>query len=528
MIFPIETSCVLAWLYLPITILLLCTLLLVIYKHRYTKYKLRHLPTVTWRPRFVNYQPTNLQDSTKMASSSITGILPRMQRLNGPFGMYGTVYGLSTAVVHIAHPVPAKAVLAGRSSKQPAYNHFQNFSGNGVFTADGEEWREKRASLIHCLLRGINNPNSQASLRLDREANQAAEQVMNGLSEKKSVNIVPILQRATIGLIYRLITHDSEGADISLVHLSSPNLSLLPKSRVPPKKSTSSLFLQTYLTSVTHIRMIILAQSRSFWFLLPRWIYRTFSAMYQEEERTMVPIRAFAQHAIDSAKPSSPLAMLRDRPSHSTSKDMLDEAITLLFAGQDTSAATLSWTLHLLSLYPEIQDRVAAEVMGSDVDLTKKDVSKWAYMDAVIKEAMRLYPVAPFVVRTLSQDVTINDDVASVTLSKDTLACVWIYSLHRNPTVWDRPNDFYPDRWLDDTRHTLGAYMPFAAGPRNCVGQPLAQVVLRIVLARLIRRHRFVDDRLKNGMNPQDLLKDMQAGFTVLPQGGVNLRVEGR
>jgi len=128
MVFPIETSCVLEWLYIPITILLLCTLLLVICKHRYTKYKLRHLPTVTWRPRFVNYQPTNLQDSTKMASSSITGILPRMQRLNGPFGMYGTVYGLSTAVVHIAHPVPAKAVLAGRSMKQPAYNHFQNFS----------------------------------------------------------------------------------------------------------------------------------------------------------------------------------------------------------------------------------------------------------------------------------------------------------------------------------------------------------------------------------------------------------------
>jgi cytochrome P450 len=250
--------------------------------------------------------------------------------------------------------------------------------------------------------------------------------------------------------------------------------------------------------------------------------------MYQEEERTMVPIRAFAQHAIDSAKPSSPLAMLRDRPSHSTSKDMLDEAITLLFAGQDTSAATLSWILHLLSLYPEIQDRVAAEVMGDDIDLTKKDVSKWAYMDAVIKEAMRLYPVAPFVVRTLSQDLTINDDVTSVTLSKDTLACVWIYSLHRNPTVWERPNDFYPDRWLDDTRQNSGAYMPFAAGPRNCVGQPLAQVVLRIVLARLIRRHRFVDDRFKSGTNPQDLLKDMQAGFTVLPQGGVNLRVERR
>lgn len=551
------------WLYWAMVLLILITIALIAV-HSHTKYKLRQLPTVTWRPRFVNYHPGNHADASKMAPSTITGILPRMRRLNGPFGMYGTVYGISTAVVHMAHPTPVRAVLIGTASEQqtngqrrqrerpssccgaikrPAYNHFKNFSGEGVFTADGEAWREKRASVIHCLLRGISNPKSQNSLRLEREANRAAKQVMNELSETQALNIVPIIQRATIGLIYRLITHQENGPedaslaqDDALAHVldssSVSSLSSLKNSQSTKKEDEAkSSILKRYLTSVTHIRMIILAQSRSFWFLLPRWIYSTCSAMYKEEERTMGPIRAFAQQAIDSAKPSSPLAMLRDRPSHSTPKDILDEAITLLFAGQDTSAATLSWTLHLLSLYPGIQDRAAAEVIGTTSDgafLTKKEVSKWIYLDAVLKEAMRLYPVAPLVVRALPFPITIQDTTTtSVTLPKGAMACVWIYSLHRNPEIWERPNEFDPERWFHCTP-PLGAYMPFAAGPRNCVGQPLAHVVLRVILARLLQQYRFVDDRLTKGINPQDLLKDMQAGFTVLPQGGVDLRVEQR
>jgi cytochrome P450 len=509
------------------TILLISsTWLLLVYKHCHARYKLRQqLPTISWRPRFVNYKPSNAKDANKMASSSITGILPRMKRLDGPYGMYGTIYGLSTAVVHIAHPIPAKAILTGRlcHQKQPAYHHFQNFSGTGVFTADGEEWKVKRASVIHCLLRG-----STSSTRLERDANLAAEHVMEGLCETNAVNVVPILQRATIGLIYRFLTLDEWG----LKDHPSINVAQSPHNK-------RSVQLHSYLTSVTHIRMIILAQSRSAWYLLPRWIYRTFSSMYREEERAMIPIRAFAQQAIHAAKPSSPLAMLRDRPSHSTTKDMLDEAVTLLFAGQDTTAATLSWTLHLLSLHPDIQERVAIEVCGTK-QVTKLDVSQWTYLDAVLKEAMRLYPVAPFVVRTLPHDVTMQRGPTTVTLPKNALACIWIYSLHRNPLIWDRPNEFDPDRWGSDTIGSTpstannsaslraAAYMPFAAGPRNCVGQPLAHVILRIVLARLLREYRFVDDRLVPGIDPKSLLKDMQAGFTILPQGGVSLKVERR
>lgn len=291
--------------------------------------------------------------------------------------------------------------------------------------------------------------------------------------------------------------------------------------------------------------MIILAQSRSVWFLLPRFIYRWFSSLYQTEESTMLSIREFAKSACANAQPGSPLHSLQSHPLYTDTdtrsrKNLVDEAITLLFAGQDTSAATLSWTLHLLSLHVDVQAKLTRElvdVVGSDPKLlSRKDLSKLPYLDAVIKESMRLYPVAPFVVRKVGESAA-----SQLRIPKGTLACVWIYCMHRHPDYWSDPDDFRPERWLTkECNDITSAYIPFAAGPRNCVGQPLANIVLRVVLARLVLRFDFRDDRVerldkKNHSCQRQLReqlfsmrKDMQAGFTVLPEGGVDLMISLR
>ena len=592
----------------------------------------------------VSQTSTSTTKQQKMGSSAITNILPRMERLNGPYGMYATVYGIQTKVVHIAHPVPARAVLTGSgvievgdicssnsnlddkqkegyssnkhqlrrksstlrllsgSTKYPAYDHFKNFSGNGVFTADGSDWKAKRASVLHCLVRGWNTDNL-----LEIEANKAADSFEREVTEAMihshrtggeedactTMNVVPMLQRSTIGLIYRLITH--QDTDFSLDGISDtvcslPSLSATTLSSTdstidnydtslqdrstddgPCNESKIKMLLPLYLESVTKIRMILLAQSRSFWYLVPRWVYKLFSPMYREEERTMGPIREFARLTCENASPQSPLAQLSQRPSHSTkrgddddstiSKDLLDEAITLLFAGQDTSAATLSWTLHLLSLNPKKRLRLEEEVRsvlqrGNSTDnvgntVTKTMISQMPYLDAVIKESMRLYPVAPFIVRKLTTDVTIPGETGkekdtATSLPASTFACIWIYSLHRNPKLWDRPDEFLPERWIDSElrskdvgQQEYGAYMPFAIGPRNCLGQPLAQVILRILLARIVRKYTVLDPRsealktLKSDegiarVDERCLRKDMQAGFTVLPSNGLKLQLVER
>ena len=652
-----------------------------------------NLPTVVWRPRFVNYDsrecstkedneidlndemalmawaagfqrkdnrssPDKKRDRRKaMGSSSITNILPRMERLGGPYGMYATVYGVRTKVVHVAHPVPTRAILTGAgtidvadmgecsyprkrhdgmltllrgiisgsvkdslfdggtqprrrsstarfltgSTKSPAYDHFKNFSGDGVFTADGADWKAKRASVLHCLIR-----NSNIEETLEAQANRSAdcferevkaatllgqnlEKAQPGRPSRRVMDVVPMLQRSTVGLIYRLITHheidfspnlsesmtrldayaSSREGDMPSPRSSATSLERLVNSeigessgrccQVSPTEDDVDVksLLPTYLDSVTKIRMIILAQSRSFWYLVPRWMYRLLSPMYREEEKTMKPIRNFALLTCQNAKEGSPLDLMRKRASHSgsnakpalVSKDLLDEAITLLFAGQDTSAATLSWTLHLLSLHPEKQQKLADEVKAA-LDLSgsrrvsKNIISQMPYLDAVIKESMRLYPVAPFIVRKLTSDITIPSDSGGkerITLPASTFACIWIYAVQRNPRLWHQPEDFLPERWIDSSLRRMdlgqseyGSYIPFAVGPRNCLGQPLAHVVLRILLARIVDKFRAIDPRYealtRSGacFDSKSLRMDMQAGFTVLPSNGLRLRMEPR
>lgn len=592
------------------------------------------LPVVFWRPRFFNYQVTH--SDKQLPSSSITNILPRMRRLGGPYGMYGTVYGFNTAVVHVAHPTPALAILQGHHSpqgatppptvwavttkllrglfrlkvspslstsmrfhetgiqKSPAYNHFEHFCGQGVFTADGQDWKDKRTAVLHILLR-----RKYWQEELIRCVQDAAGQLVHRLSnidtpadggdtrddififKNKSlscINVVPILQRATVGIIYQYLTHtklheESTPIDGAPIHCHDSQRNNLMANKFDTKHTnmgrqktgsskSSSMLLAQYLQSVIQIRMIILAQSRSLWFLLPRWIYRTFSSLFRSEEETMIPIRAFARQAVADAKPKSPLAELQKlplyhkSPSRTTSSifpgivqdpsesspitsNLLFETITLLFAGQDTSAATLSWTLHLLSLHPDIQRKLAAEIAGVQPSLPPKDVLQLTFLDAVLKESMRLYPVAPFVVRKITSSMhfgveSTRRDTAmapttdeSVTLPKGALACIWIYSLHRNPEFWDDPDQFRPERWLTNPGGEKSdggistAYMPFAAGPRNCVGQPMAHIILRLLLAHLISNFTF---QALDG----EKRKDMQVGFTVLPSGGVPLVVHPR
>ena len=626
------------------------------------------LPTVFWRPRlFVRYQPPSPSPSPtttddhdddnnvtasarvsateahihtikdyKLTSSSITNILPRMQRLQGPYCMYGTVYGIDTAVVHIAHPIPAMHVLNHYQQqlqqqlvakpkpqqqqqqklwestgvlKMPAYNHFFDFCGQGVFTADGMDWKQKRAAVLHALLMRNTNKNNHhhnknnkmsnweehliqlaqtkakdlvQALAVHAQPRQEQQQQQQQQQRQKSRNIVSLLQQTTIGLIYEYITHtpltdavqvqdnnrkneesEPSPASTNCAPTTSATDETTPTST---SSSTTTSLLPFYLQSIIRIRLIILAQARSIWFLLPRWVYRMFSSLARDEERTMGPIRQFARLAIQKAAPGSPIAHLQSlelyQQQHETSRDdpfsitnnLLYETITLLFAGQDTSAATLSWTLHLLSLHPEKQNKLAEEVCrvmkhtycddddanddGSSSNskihhLTKKDIARMPYLDAVLKESMRLYPVAPFVVRKITRPVTLPPETenAAITtpptvLPEGALACIWIYGLHRNREFWHRPNDFLPERWLtnkndgtikiDKGLETPGAYMPFAQGPRNCLGQPLAHIILRCLLAHLICSYEFRD---VDGC----VRKEMQAGFTVLPQGGVPL-----
>lgn len=166
-----------------------------------------------------------------------------------------------------------------------------------------------------------------------------------------------------------------------------------------------------------------------------------------------------------------------------------EEVDTFMFEGHDTTAAGITWALYLLGRHPEIQQKVHEEVDGffetRPETLTVEDLKDLRYLECVIKEAQRLFPSVPFFSRTSSEDCHLN----GFTIPKGTSVGVASIALHRNPDVWSAPLEFNPDRFLPENsegRHPF-AFVPFSAGPRNCIGQRFALLEEKIVLSHILR-----------------------------------------
>jgi cytochrome P450 len=165
--------------------------------------------------------------------------------------------------------------------------------------------------------------------------------------------------------------------------------------------------------------------------------------------------------------------------------------MTLLVAGHETTAVSLTWTWYLLSLHPEVEERLAAEIAGSigDRPVTHDDSTRFPYAGRVLLEALRLYPPAWTTPRVAVEDCTIGEfPVArgtSVTMSQ------WV--MHRDPRYFDKPSVFDPDRWAGGLLENLPrfAYFPFGGGPRGCIGESFATAEALLILVTIAQRFRL-------------------------------------
>ena len=170
-----------------------------------------------------------------------------------------------------------------------------------------------------------------------------------------------------------------------------------------------------------------------------------------------------------------------------STEEMVDQVAIFFLAGHETSASALAWTLYLLALYPEWQDKVAAEAAAYDGSFA--GLSKLKITRDVFREALRLYPPVPMMVRESVQP----ENFRSRAVAKGAQIVLSPWHLHRHNRIWDRPDAFDPARWQDTQSKTATreAYMPFSAGPRVCTGAGFAMIEGVVLLARLLRDYRF-------------------------------------
>jgi cytochrome P450 len=201
-----------------------------------------------------------------------------------------------------------------------------------------------------------------------------------------------------------------------------------------------------------------------------------------------------------------------------TDGELRDEMITLLLAGHETSATTLAWVMHRLLNHPDVLARARAElrdVVGGGA-LAAEHVGRLEYLDATIKETMRLNPIIPAVGRRLAHPMRIGDR----DLPGGVVVAPCIYLAHRRPDVWDDPERFAPERFLEK-RPGPYEYFPFGGGPRHCLGAAFAMYEMKIVLAETLAR---VELRASPGYT----VRVVRRGITFAPSEGVPVVVDRR
>jgi cytochrome P450 len=215
------------------------------------------------------------------------------------------------------------------------------------------------------------------------------------------------------------------------------------------------------------------------------------------------------------------LLAAQDERGGLTDTQLRDEVMTLILAGHETTATALAWAFQLLSLHPQINEKLLAEhkeLFANWRSPAFEDVPRMRYTAQVLQETMRLRPPVWIIERqAISADTLCGQAV--VPGERVTIAP---YLIHRHPEHWENPEGFDPERFTParSQGRAKAAYIPFGAGPRQCIGSLFAMMEAQIILARVVARYRV--ELLPGALVEPELM------LTLRPKGGVPVTIKPR
>ena len=197
-----------------------------------------------------------------------------------------------------------------------------------------------------------------------------------------------------------------------------------------------------------------------------------------------------------------------------TDEEIVDDFVTFIVAGHETTANALSFVVALLARHPNVCNRAANEVsrvLGGKLFLEDKDTAQLEYLECVIKESLRLYPVVSMVRRYTHVDTVLGEHL----VPKDTQVMTFPFLQGRAEEYWEDPLEFKPERFLDNRSIQKFAFIPFLTGPRKCIGVNFAMLEIKLVIAQIVQAF-----ELKAPHN-----EDIKTGFkmTLYPKQGTLL-----
>ena len=414
----------------------------------------------------------------------------RLIREHGDFVRYRGVFNFHL----INHPSLAREVLKNThrdyDKNSRVYHRFRNAFGDGLVTAEGEDWKRKRK-----LMQPLFGP---ASIR--RFFGQMLEATTRAADDWPArcevFDMAREMERLTLDIAGRaFFSHSFDGAS-ERIHRWVKTINRY--SAIPPLPVISNLRFPSPLN--LRLRGVL-------------GEYRAFVRDLIRERVAGEPIGDLLGVLLTAKDEESGEFM--------NEEEIAEEVLGMIIGGHETSATALTWIWYELHRHPEVERYLLAEidaVCGKD-PLTADQIPRLKYAHMVIQEALRLHPPFWFENRNTIADV----ELAGVTIPQGSMVVFSRYSLQRHPDFWDAPDEFRPSRFDPEQPENPAAshaHIPFGSGPRVCIGRHFAMMELHVILTTVLQRFRVVID-------PSDR-HEMAARVTMAPKHGLKVRLEPR
>jgi len=410
-----------------------------------------------------------------------------LARLNRYFAEFGDVYrvfapGRGVYNYVINHPDDIKRVLLSNHrnyTKGEGMDRVKILLGNGIMTSEGDFWRKQRRMMQPSFHRRVIDQFGA----LIREVNDKfAARWAEKAARAEAVNLSDDASELTLEIVLRSIF----GTDLARLEAQF---------------------------GANPFEVVAKEQNRDLKFAFR---FRSLTKLVAEliERRRRLPEEHFDFLSM--------LMASRDRETDEamSDKELIDEVLTLIVAGHETTAAALTWTWYLISQHPETQARLQAEADGTSPDQTLglDAAEALEFTHQVLQEALRLYPPGWLITRRTLE----ADELGGYPIAPRTDVFISPYMLHRHPAFWSEPEEFRPERFAGpdaEERHRF-AYIPFAVGPRHCIGENIAMFEMLVHVQAMSRRFRLT----RAGDDPIEL----EAQINLRPRSNLMMTVEAR
>ncbi len=373
------------------------------------------------------------------------------------------------------------------SKDTPGFRLMSKITGKGVFTENGESWKNIR-KVVQPFFTKKNHPFWSAMVQ------EAARQISDEIGEKTKnfdkIDIAPYMTKVTLSVLGLTLFNEDLGRHEKVMDQHLSKLISITEARIGRGPFVPFWIKnreeKDFLHSASTLDKIILDLINS------------------SKKKPLNPDQNFV-HAFLAINPDFPDQFL------------VDQVKTLVFAGHETTSSALSWTLYHLTKYPDWYKKVEEEmenVLGKR-QAGLDDLDKLKVLRMVVNETMRMYPPAWSWGRMTEGD----DEILGVKVKKGDLFLISPFLLHNNPKYWNNPREFNPLNFTEENtakRHPY-SFIPFSAGPRACIGESLSYMELLIILPTLLQKFHF---EAVPGHNVE-----MEAKLTIKPKNGLPLLI---